>query len=35
MAYKWGLNGYEMGDLSEPLRNHYESITEHRIDCIH
>ena len=23
MAYKWGLNGYEIGDLSKPKLNHY------------
>jgi len=28
MAYKWGLNGYEMEDLSEPLPNHYQTITK-------
>ena len=29
MAYKWQLNGYEMEYLSEPLRNHYETIIVH------
>jgi len=23
MAYKWGLNGYEIGYLSKPKPNHY------------
>ena len=29
MVYKWQLNGYEMEYLSEPLRNHYETIIVH------
>jgi len=30
MAYKWGLNEYEIGDLSKPKPNHYLTKTIHK-----